>query len=173
MRVAARESGLALSDVALGVRGASALWLPAPGDTVHLTPFDLFREGGAVELYYELTGAAPGASYRHRIAVFRLKGNPPEAEGRPVVTLAFEERAADPLIRSSRTLQLGRLKSGRYVVEVQVTDLDGNVKTRMVAGTSTGHRAREPGASRFRLGAQEPSSNKRRQSAITSRLKKQ
>jgi GWxTD domain-containing protein len=130
VRVAARENGLALSDIALGVRGASALWLPAPGDTVHLTPFDLFREGGAVELYYELTGAAPGASYRHRIAVFRLKGDPPEAERRPVVTLAFEERATDPLIRSSRTLQLGRLKAGRYVVEVQVSDPAGATVTR-------------------------------------------
>jgi GWxTD domain-containing protein len=125
VRVAARDSGPALSDIALGVRGASALWLPAPGDTVHLTPFDLFREGSAVELYYELSGATPGASYRHRIAVFRLKGNPPEVERRPVVTLAFEERATDPLIRSSRTLQLGRLKAGRYVVELQVSDAAG------------------------------------------------
>ena len=130
VRVAARAAGLALSDIALGVREASAVWLPTPGDTVRLTPFDLFREGGAVELYYELTGAAPGASYRHRIAVFRLKGNPPEAEHRPVVTLAFEERARDPLIRSSRTLQLGRLKAGRYVVEVQVTDPAGATVTR-------------------------------------------
>ncbi|MFL5516783.1 MAG: GWxTD domain-containing protein [Gemmatimonadales bacterium] len=130
VRVATRAAGLALSDIALGVRDASALWLPSPGDTVHLTPFDLFREGGAVELYYELTWAAPGDSYRHRIAVFRLKENPPEAERRPVVTLAFEERATDRLVRSSRTLQLGRLKPGRYVVEVQVTDPTGASVTR-------------------------------------------
>jgi GWxTD domain-containing protein len=125
VRVSGPAPGLSLSDLALGVREASARWSPAVGDTVLLTPFDLFREGAEVELYYEVAGVTAGAPYRHEIAVFRLKGEPATAERRPVVTLAFEEPAAGPLLRSHRVLQLSRLKPGRYLIEVQVRAPDG------------------------------------------------
>ena len=62
VRVALRgPDALTLSDLALGIRNASAAWEPMPGDTVLLTPFDLFPEGGQVELYYEAAGAMRGA----------------------------------------------------------------------------------------------------------------
>jgi hypothetical protein len=51
--------------------------------------------------------------------VYRARGDG-GVEERPVVTLGFEERADGPLVRAHRTLQLGRLKPGRYVVEVRV-----------------------------------------------------
>jgi hypothetical protein len=92
---------------------------------VLLTPFDLFYEGAEVELYYEAGGATPGAAYRHDIAVFRVRGKPGVVERRPVVTLGFDERAADPLVRSHRVLQLARLKPGRYVIEVKVGTPEG------------------------------------------------
>ncbi len=120
VRVERSAGGLSLSDLALGIRGASAVWEPVPGDTVLLTPFDLFREGGEVELYYEAGGARPGASYRHDIAVFRLRGEPAVVERRPVVTLGFDEPAPDTVLRAHRVLQLARLKPGRYVIEVKL-----------------------------------------------------
>jgi hypothetical protein len=86
---------------------------------VLLTPFDLFLERSEVELYYETSGAVPGTPYRHQIAVYRTKGEG-RLDPRPVVALGFEERAEADLLRSHRTLQLGRLKPGRYVVEVKV-----------------------------------------------------
>jgi GWxTD domain-containing protein len=125
VRVTGSDSAIALSDLALGVRGASAHWEPTPQDTVLLTPFDLFREGSEVELYYEATGVTPGAPYRHEIAVFRIKGEPGVAERRPVVTLGFDEPAAGPLLRSHRVLRLARVKPGRYLVEVQVHTPEG------------------------------------------------
>jgi hypothetical protein len=73
------------------------------------------------ELYYELAGAEPGVSYRHEIAVYRVTGDENGAlDRRPVVSLAFEEPAAAVLVRAHRTLQLARLKPGRYVVEVRL-----------------------------------------------------
>jgi GWxTD domain-containing protein len=130
VRVAGRGLSISLSDLALGSRAASTIWLPTPTDTVFLTPFDQFREGGEVELYYEALGVTPGAGYRHQIGVFRLKGEPPIPERRPVVRLAFEERASETVAGSSRTLQLGRLKPGRYVVEVEVVGPGGSSATR-------------------------------------------
>ena len=73
-----------------------------PGDTVLLTPFDLFPEGGEVELYYEAAGAIAGTSYRHEIAVFRVRGEPGAVERRPVVTLGFDERR--PILCCGRTV---------------------------------------------------------------------
>ena len=125
VRVTGPGPALFLSDLALGVRGASAEWEPTPLDTVLLTPFDLFVEGAEVQLYYEAQGATDGAPYRHEIAVFRIKGEPGVAERRPVVTLGFDERAAGPVLRSHRVLRLARLKPGRYLIEVQVRTPDG------------------------------------------------
>jgi GWxTD domain-containing protein len=130
VRVSGREAGLRLSDLALGVPHASARWQPTPEDTVLLTPFDLFLEGAEVELYYEAVGAAVGTSYRHEIAVYRVKGDPGVAQRRPVVTLGFEERATDSLLRSHRVLQLARLKPGRYLIEVQVLTPGGTAVSR-------------------------------------------
>ena len=128
---------LALSDLALGIRSASARWLPAPADTVLLTPFDLFREGSAVELYYEVAGTAEGTLYRHGIAVYRRKGNG-KLEDRAVVSLRFDERAVGSVVRAHRTLQLSRLKPGRYVVEVRVDGPAGSaVRQREITAVSS------------------------------------
>jgi GWxTD domain-containing protein len=129
VRVAAPGPTLVLSDLALGIRAASARWLPTPGDTVLLTPFNLFLEGSEVELYYEASGAVPGTSYQHQIAVYRTKDQG-RLEAQPVVTLGFKERADGALLRSHRTLQLGRLKPGTYVVEVKVAGAAGESAVR-------------------------------------------
>jgi hypothetical protein len=116
---------LSVSDLALGLREASAIWQPAAGDTVYLTPFNLFRQRSEPTLYYEVSGAASGGLYRHQIAIFRMKGDPPEPERRPVVTLGFEEKADQSLIRAHRVLQLQRLRPGIYLLEVRVRGPDG------------------------------------------------
>jgi GWxTD domain-containing protein len=140
VRVADRARGLVLSDLALGLPAASATWHPVPGETVRLTPFDLFPERSDVELYYEAMGAAPGASYRHDIAVYRVKGQSARAERRPVVSLSVEEPARSELLRSHRRLRLGQLKPGRYVVEVRVSGDEAFAATRSRAFTVVGER---------------------------------
>ena len=130
VRVAAPGERLVLSDLAMGVAGSSAIWEPVAGDTVLLTPFELFRAGTVVELYYELTGTLPGPAYRHEIAVYRARGDGDQMERRPVVSLAFEEPGREVVVRSHRRLQLDRLRPGRYVVEVRVRGEDGEAAPR-------------------------------------------
>lgn len=125
VRVAAHDDALALSDLAIGAAGASAVWKPAPRDTAFIAPFGVVPEGRDVELYYEASGVRAGAVYAHQIAVFRLKGTPAVAERRPVVRLGFDEATGDSLVRARRTLQLRRLKPGRYLLEVRITGRDG------------------------------------------------
>jgi GWxTD domain-containing protein len=120
VRVEPLGGPLALSDLALGVGDAAARWPVAPGDTVLLTPFDLFRPGADLELYYEVARTEPGRFYRHEITVYRLKDQRRPDRRKAEVTLGFEERTASELTRSHRTLQLGRVRPGTYLVEVRV-----------------------------------------------------
>jgi hypothetical protein len=87
---------------------------------VLLAPSRIFRKGSDLELYYEVAGAAMGASYRHEITVLKAEVGR-STRRRPLVALAFEEVAADSLIRSHRTVKLDRLKEGSYLVEVKVS----------------------------------------------------
>jgi GWxTD domain-containing protein len=130
VRVASSGPGLALSDLAIGVAGAGAVWQPTAVDTAYLTPFGMVPEGSEAELYYEVWGARANAKYSHQIAVYRMKGEPPEAEKRPVVGLAFDESSADSVLRARRTLQLRRLKPGRYLLEVTVSGIEGESDVR-------------------------------------------
>jgi GWxTD domain-containing protein len=129
VRVAAGPA-LALSDLALGVDAASASWQPPAGEPVLLTPFDLFPIRSELRLYYEAAGAVAGADYRHEIAVFRMKGDPPAPDRRPAVTLSVTERAEGPFIRSYRTLRLRDLKAGSYMIEVRVRGPAGSEDVR-------------------------------------------
>ena len=130
VRAAGLGPALALSDLALGVEAASATWQPPGGEPVLLTPFDLFPERSELRLYYEAAGAVPGAEYRHEIAVFRMKGEPAAPDRRPAVTLSVDERAAGPVIRAHRTLQLRDLKAGSYMIEVRVRGPGGSEDVR-------------------------------------------
>jgi hypothetical protein len=120
VRVAPVKGSLAVSDLALGVADAAARWPITPRDTVLLTPFDLFRPGADLELYYEVAETEPGRSYRHEITVYRLKDRRRPDRRRAEVALGFDERATSGRTRSHRTLQLGRVRPGTYLVEVRV-----------------------------------------------------
>ena len=130
VRAAGLGPALTLSDLALGVEAASAVWQPPGGEPVLLTPFELFPERSELRLYYEAAGAVAGAAYRHEIAVFRMKENPAAPERRPAVTLSVDERAGGPVIRAYRTLQLRDLKAGSYMIEVRVRGPGGSEDVR-------------------------------------------
>ena len=115
---------LEVSDIALGSPGRAVSWITDVADTILLAPSSLFRKGSDVELYIEARGAAPGQVYRHEITVLRAGGRRPNRK-RPLVTLSFDEESADSVIRSHRTVRLGRLKAGGYLMEVKITAPDG------------------------------------------------
>ena len=130
VRVAPSDgSSFSLSDIALGSSAGSARWVTDVADTVLLAPSAGFRIGSDVEVYYEATGASPGAVYRHEITLLRAEGAR-SRKRRPLVTLAFEEQSQAEVIRSRRTVRLDRLKKGSYLVEVKVTAPDGGFQTR-------------------------------------------
>ena len=122
------RSILSLSDIALGTPGRAVPWVTEAADTVLLAPSGLFRERSEIQIYYEAGGVHPGV-YRHEITVLRPEAGRDKAR-RPLVSVAFEEMATGPTIRSRRTVRLERLKQGSYVVEVRLTGPDGESQLR-------------------------------------------
>jgi GWxTD domain-containing protein len=120
---------LALSDIALGSPGRAVSWTNDAGDSVLLAPSSLFRERSEVQVYYEVGGATRDQRYQHEITIFRDTGRAGPS-GRPLVAVAFEEVAADSVIRSRRTVQLDGLKKGNYLVQVKITGAHGETQLR-------------------------------------------
>jgi hypothetical protein len=91
-------------------------WACGHGD-VPLRPLDFSSRSGAVEVYYEVSGAVTGQTYHTDLALKglsgRFKGN---------VQLGFDERATGPILRLRRSVALDRLKGGRYQMTVTVIE---------------------------------------------------
>ena len=127
-RPASSCRGTACAAAALGPRSpsatwrsasgpASARWLPHPPTPCCSRRSTCSRSGARLRLYYEAAGAVAGAGIGTR-SPSSVRGDG-RLESRPVVALASTSRAAGP-VRARRTLQLGRLKPGHYVVEVEL-----------------------------------------------------
>jgi hypothetical protein len=107
---------LSLSDLVFGTEQSGLTWA-SPHGTVLLSPLDAYPRNGAVEVYYELSGAKPGGEYMTRIELAGVSG---DAKGK--VTLSFHEQAHEPLLRLRRSVALDRLEGGQYRMTVTVTE---------------------------------------------------
>ena len=124
------SASLALSDLVVGKRGANLYWRRSEQDTVMFNPLLTFRRSENMELYYEVEGLAQEAPYSVRIAVRRQGGSGGLFRkifggGGAAISLKFEEQATFPVAATNRTLNLERLKPGRYTLEVLVEDGQG------------------------------------------------
>ena len=123
----------ALSDLVLGRAGSGIVWLP-PGDTIPLNPLGQYPQGASIEVYYEVHGLTPGREYRTEITMEPAGG--PSLFGRirglfggrrAPISLAFDAPAAGPVTRVRRSVALGDLGRGAYVLTIRVIDPDGGV----------------------------------------------
>ena len=120
-----------LSGVVLGAREANLTWRPATGDTVYFNPLGRYRRTTTMEVYYEVYGLPPTASFKTEVRITK------EGKGaflgifgsrKPAIRLGFEERAEGPETRVHRSVSLEKLATGRYWIEVVVTDAVGSVR---------------------------------------------
>ena len=132
------------SDLVVGRAGAGLAWLPLirpdslgvagadsrlVADTVLLNPLDRYASGSVAELYYELYGMAPGATYHTEVRLEREGGR--SALGRiaglfggrrPPVLLEFDTPAAGPVTRVHRGVSLRGVSPGTYQLTVTLSD---------------------------------------------------
>ena len=121
------STALALSDLVIGNRGANLYWRRSEQDTVMFNPLATFRRSEDMELYYEVEGLAEATPYTVRIAVRRQGGGGGVFRkifggGGAAISLKFDEQASFPVTANQRSLDLDRLKPGRYTLEVLVED---------------------------------------------------
>lgn len=110
---------LALSDLVLGRRGSGLTWPNGRGDRVPLNPLNVFRPGGELQLYYELGGLNPGGQYRTTVGLRREKDKD-EHRG---LKLVFTETATARDESFQRSIDLSRLKPGRYELMVTIDEV--------------------------------------------------
>lgn len=118
------RDSLAISDLVLGTRRSGLHWVAAPGDTVFFNPLGTWPEGGNLEIYYEIYGLPPGTTYRTELTIRKA------GERRAEISLGFNDPSGRDVTRSRRTVDLSRLRRGRYELEVEVTDEGGRTVRR-------------------------------------------
>jgi GWxTD domain-containing protein len=128
---------LALSDLVLGAKWSTLVWQPTPVDSVYFNPQAVFRSDDFLELYYEVYGLQPQSTYKTQLTVKKGSGGGGFlgigklfGGGGTEISLKFEEQAPGTIVRSRRTVELGKLKEGQYTLEVAVTDAQGRTEHR-------------------------------------------
>ena len=108
-------AAFAASDLVLGAEVGAASWR-RDGSAVPMTPFSRYVTGGAVLIYQEVYGLAPGKKYRTTISL--RKARDPKAAS----SVKFEDAAAGSMVAWSRRLTLDQVKPGTYDLVVEVQD---------------------------------------------------
>lgn len=120
VRVAAlKATAIELSDLALGARTVPLPWRTGPRDTAWINPLHRFRGSEPMQLFFEVGGLAPGDAYKVQYAVLR--------PGRTDPLLQFSGNAAatETPDRVHREIDVGRLGTGDFILQVTVSTASG------------------------------------------------
>lgn len=122
---------LELSALLVGQRGQGLPWAVTPLDTAWLDPIPVYGVADSVTMYVEAYGVRPGAEHTLRISITRQRGTIARLLGRGKEAVALTERTTldGNKGRIRRTLALGGLEPGNYVLEVSV-DASGSKSMR-------------------------------------------
>jgi GWxTD domain-containing protein len=121
---------LGLSDLALGTKSVNLPWRTARGDTAWVNPLRSFRRKEPLELYFEVSGLAPGTAYQVEMVVARPKGGSVFSKlvggGGAAIKLAFDERQGPSGVDAvRREISLDKLSASTYRLDVTVTTATG------------------------------------------------
>ena len=122
---------LELSDLVLGAHSAHLTWRPPGGDTVWFNPTRLFNGKETMELYYEVHGLRPQATYHTEVRVYKAgSGKFLGVFGgrKPAIRLAFDDMSTGLSTPVRRGIALDRLSPGSYWIEVAIKDDAGSVR---------------------------------------------
>jgi len=108
---------LAMSEPVLGRAGSGQIWV-SPSDTVQLNPLNAYPVGSRVEVYYQVGGMKPGSSYETIIEI-RRRGK------RDRVSAKFRDENLGWKTARLRTIGLGKLPAGEYLLSVTTREVDG------------------------------------------------
>jgi GWxTD domain-containing protein len=108
-----------LSDLALGARTVPLPWRTGPADTAWINPLHRFGTGEPMQLFFQVGGLAAGTAYRVQYAV--LKPGHTDA----LLQVGYIVIASETPDRVHREIDIGRVGSGDYVLQVTVSTPSG------------------------------------------------
>ncbi|MCB9505563.1 MAG: hypothetical protein H6692_05405 [Gemmatimonadales bacterium] len=113
------SGGLVLSDLILGAVSQGQAWQTSTGREVPLAPLGAFDRTETVTLYWQARSDRPRLPVRTTIRLFRVAGRGGE---RPALEVAVDGEVGRGLTEFQRELGVARLETGRYRVEVEMSD---------------------------------------------------
>ena len=113
---------LSISGIALGQSRGNLRWLVGPADTAMVNPNHEVPRDSELQLYYELYGLSPFASYSASVTVYDRRGS---RLGRSRLRFTFQEEAQGEISRVRRSVRLAGLPPREYWLEVAVHDGQG------------------------------------------------
>ncbi|MEP6590336.1 MAG: GWxTD domain-containing protein [Gemmatimonadota bacterium] len=122
--------GVGVSDLALGTRSVNLPMRGAAGDSAWFNPLRSFRRAEPMQLYFEVSGLAPGTPYRIELAVSKPNGRSIFSRifggGGAAIKIAFDgTQGAAGVTPVQRELSLEKLKPGTYSMDITVTAPNG------------------------------------------------
>jgi tetratricopeptide (TPR) repeat protein len=113
---------LELSALLVGQRGQGLPWAATASDTAWLDPIPVYGAADSVTVYVEAYGVRRGVEHTVRLSVTRQRGTIARLLGRGKDAVSLTERTTldGEKGRIRRTLALGGLEPGNYVLEVSV-----------------------------------------------------
>lgn len=108
-----------LSDLALGARTVPLPWAIGSGDTAWINPLHQFRQREPMQLFFEVGGLAAGTAYHQELAILRAGSKTPQ------IQVGFSAVAGGTPAKVRREVDLGRIGTGKYVLQVTVSTPNG------------------------------------------------
>ncbi|MGH7524104.1 MAG: GWxTD domain-containing protein, partial [Gemmatimonadales bacterium] len=124
---ALHASTVEISDLALGARSVPLPWLIGTADTAWVSPLHGFKAGEPMQVFFDVGGVAPGASYRVQLTVMRAGRSDAQMQ------IGFTAVATGTPDLFHREIGLGRLATGSYVLQVTVSTPAGDRAVRQRA----------------------------------------
>lgn len=113
---------LELSALLIGQPAHGLSWAVTEADTAWLDPVPVYGSNDTVTVYAEAYGARPGVEYQVRVTVTRQRGGLAKllGSGRDAIALSEHTRLDGERGRLRRSLALGGLAPGNYILELAV-----------------------------------------------------
>ena len=113
---------LELSALLIGQPAHGLSWAVSEADTAWLDPIPVYAANDTVTVYAEAYGAKPGVEYQVRVTVTRQRSGLAKllGGGRDAIALSERTQLAGERGRLRRSLALGNLEPGNYVLELVV-----------------------------------------------------
>ncbi len=118
---------LVLSDIVLGMASQGLVW-ETGGRKIVLAPQGVVARNEPVQLYYQVKSDGDRAGTRTRVSVFPEGAD--RATAKPAMQIAFDSPMRRGLNEVERELGVAKLTSGKYWIDVEVTDAATHVTSR-------------------------------------------